>query len=214
MSLHGRLTYTEPGDEPRRPAAARRRRPDRRDPGRDGDRGRGATVRLGDKIVLRPGTEGDVYDKILARAHGDGRAHLPRLRRRVYLGVTVDDDPGQDLLRETGRYLFFFADEVEPVTRERSAEHSADAGLASSGPELPAWRSRSSSPGSATPGSATTGSAAHVVKRLLEKGVPPGVQVQDFGSGGLDLAYEVMRGYHAMVLVDVSQQGGEPGTST
>ena len=32
---------------------------------------------------------------------------------RVYLGVTVDDDPGQDLLRETGRYLFFFADEVE-----------------------------------------------------------------------------------------------------
>jgi hydrogenase maturation protease len=41
--------------------------------------------------------------------------------------------------------------------------------------------------------------------------VPPGVQVQDFGSGGLDLAYEVMRGYHAMVLVDVSRQGGEPG---
>ena len=29
--------------------------------------------------------------------------------------MTVDDDPGQDLLRETGRYLFFFADEVEPV---------------------------------------------------------------------------------------------------
>jgi hypothetical protein len=29
----------------------------------------------------------------------------------------VDDDPGQDLLRETGRFLFFFADEVEPVAR-------------------------------------------------------------------------------------------------
>jgi hydrogenase maturation protease len=55
------------------------------------------------------------------------------------------------------------------------------------------------------------GFGGHVVARLLEKGVPPGVQVQDFGSGGLDLAYEVMRGYHAMVLVDVSQQGGEPG---
>ncbi len=27
--------------------------------------------------------------------------------------MTVDDDPGQDLLRETGRYLFFFGDEVE-----------------------------------------------------------------------------------------------------
>jgi hydrogenase maturation protease len=55
------------------------------------------------------------------------------------------------------------------------------------------------------------GFGGHVVNRLLQMGVPPGVRVQDFGSGGLDLAYEVMRGYHAMVLVDVSQQGGEPG---
>ena len=36
--------------------------------------------------------------------------------------------------------------------------------------------------------------------------------MQDFGSGGLDLAYEVMRGYHALLLIDVSKQGGEPGT--
>ena len=34
----------------------------------------------------------------------------------------------------------------------------------------------------------------------------------DFGTGGLDLAYEVMRGYDALVIVDVSRQGGEPGT--
>ena len=34
----------------------------------------------------------------------------------------------------------------------------------------------------------------------------------DFGTGGLDLAYEVMRGYDALVLVDASRQGGEPGT--
>ncbi len=36
--------------------------------------------------------------------------------------------------------------------------------------------------------------------------------VFDFGTGGLDLAYEVMRGYDALVLVDVSRKGGEPGT--
>ena len=77
----------------------------------------GAIVRLGDEIVLRPGTEGDVYDKIL-----DGRtATVERIYKgydeRIYLGVTFDDDPGQDLLRETGRFLFFFADEVEPVPR-------------------------------------------------------------------------------------------------
>jgi hydrogenase maturation protease len=38
------------------------------------------------------------------------------------------------------------------------------------------------------------------------------VAVTDAGTGGLDLAYEVMRGYDALVIVDVSQQGGEPGT--
>jgi hydrogenase maturation protease len=34
----------------------------------------------------------------------------------------------------------------------------------------------------------------------------------DFGSGGLDLAYEVMRGYDALILIDVSRQGAAPGT--
>ena len=39
-----------------------------------------------------------------------------------------------------------------------------------------------------------------------------GVSVMDVGTSGLDLAYEVMRGYSALVIVDVSKQGGEPGT--
>jgi hydrogenase maturation protease len=34
----------------------------------------------------------------------------------------------------------------------------------------------------------------------------------DAGTGGLDLAYEVMRGYDALLMLDVSRQGGEPGT--
>jgi hydrogenase maturation protease len=51
-----------------------------------------------------------------------------------------------------------------------------------------------------------------VARRLEESDLPSGVTVADFGSGGLDLAYEVMRGYDALVLVDVSRQGGEPGT--
>jgi hydrogenase maturation protease len=42
--------------------------------------------------------------------------------------------------------------------------------------------------------------------------LPSGVTVMDFGTGGLDLAYEVMRGYDALVIVDISRQGGEPGT--
>lgn len=56
------------------------------------------------------------------------------------------------------------------------------------------------------------GFGGHVAKALTETALPAGVTVLDFGSGGLDLAYEVMRGYDALVLVDVSRQGGEPGT--
>jgi len=56
------------------------------------------------------------------------------------------------------------------------------------------------------------GFGSEVAKRLESHDLPEGVSVFDFGSGGLDLAYEVMRGYHGLVLVDVSQQGGEPGT--
>jgi hypothetical protein len=36
---------------------------------------------------------------------------------RVYLAVTVDDDPGRDLgsLRQPGHRFFFTPDEVEPL---------------------------------------------------------------------------------------------------
>jgi hydrogenase maturation protease len=56
------------------------------------------------------------------------------------------------------------------------------------------------------------GFGGEVVKRLGARELPEGTVVLDFGTGGLDLAYEVMRGYDALVLVDVSRQGGEPGT--
>ncbi|MDX6701566.1 MAG: hydrogenase maturation protease [Baekduia sp.] len=49
-------------------------------------------------------------------------------------------------------------------------------------------------------------------RRLEARGVPSGVTVMDFGTGGLDLAYEIMRGYDALVLLDASRQGQKPGT--
>jgi hydrogenase maturation protease len=59
---------------------------------------------------------------------------------------------------------------------------------------------------------ADDGFGGAVAAGLAERGVPSGVTVMDFGTGGLDLAYEVMRGYDALVIVDASRQGGEPGT--
>ncbi len=73
----------------------------------------GRTVILGEKLVLRPGVDRDPYDRML---HGRV-ATLERIyvdtNEKVYLGVTVDDDAAQEILRESGRYLFFFLPEVE-----------------------------------------------------------------------------------------------------
>jgi hypothetical protein len=84
-------------------------------PGEDRITVDGVTFTKGAKILLKPGTDRDVYDRML-----DGRrATLERIYvdfdDRVHLAVTVDDDPGQTLMRETGRYLFFFAHEVQPL---------------------------------------------------------------------------------------------------
>jgi len=76
----------------------------------------GITYKRGDKVILRPPLSADVYDKML-----DGRtATIHRLFMRVddrlHLGVTIDDDPMQEILGESGRFLFFFAEEVELVS--------------------------------------------------------------------------------------------------
>jgi hydrogenase maturation protease len=56
------------------------------------------------------------------------------------------------------------------------------------------------------------GFGAEVVSKLGEIELPRGVAVMDFGTGGLNLAYEVMNGYDALMILDISQQGGTPGT--
>jgi hydrogenase maturation protease len=56
------------------------------------------------------------------------------------------------------------------------------------------------------------GFGGEVIRRLEQLELPEGVRALDFGSGGLDLAYEVMRGYDAMVLIDASEQDGAPGS--
>jgi hydrogenase maturation protease len=56
------------------------------------------------------------------------------------------------------------------------------------------------------------GFGSEVARRLEGRDLPEGVAVIDFGTGGLDLAYQVMYGYDALVMIDISRQGGAPGT--
>jgi hydrogenase maturation protease len=56
------------------------------------------------------------------------------------------------------------------------------------------------------------GFGGEVIAALEKRELPDGICVLDFGTGGLNLAYEVMRGYDGLILVDASQQGEAPGT--
>jgi len=75
----------------------------------------GVTYRLGDHVRLRPETGRNAQDHLL-----DGRsATIERIyidySEIVHLCVTIDEDPGQVLMRDIGRYLYFKPDEVEMI---------------------------------------------------------------------------------------------------
>jgi hydrogenase maturation protease len=50
-----------------------------------------------------------------------------------------------------------------------------------------------------------------LVRRLLERGLPPGTEVADGGTSGMDVAFR-MRGADRVVLLDAASTGGRPGT--
>ena len=51
-----------------------------------------------------------------------------------------------------------------------------------------------------------------VAHRLTSRALPEGVRVDDFGIRGIHLAYELLEGYDALVLIDAVPMGEPPGT--
>lgn len=51
-----------------------------------------------------------------------------------------------------------------------------------------------------------------VAEALAGRALPPGVRAADFGIRGVHLAYELLDGYDALVLVDAVPMGEPPGT--
>ncbi len=56
------------------------------------------------------------------------------------------------------------------------------------------------------------GFGCEVTARLARRAWPEGVRVVDFGIRGLDLAYALLDGYDAAILIDAAPRGGDPGT--
>jgi hydrogenase maturation protease len=55
---------------------------------------------------------------------------------------------------------------------------------------------------------------SEVARRLAALELPDGVQVVDYGIRGLHLAYDLVAGWDALVLVDAVPDRGEPGALT
>jgi|HubBroStandDraft_6_1064221.scaffolds.fasta_scaffold96490_3 hypothetical protein len=130
LALHGRVTLRDPVGPthptgPRNPMGVSTRSPVTDTPpeeppglvdpqaGEEHAEVAGVRFRRGGKVRIRPGADADLHARML-----DGRtATIERILvdydGKTHLGVTIDDDPGQELLRDSGRFLFFFAPEVE-----------------------------------------------------------------------------------------------------
>jgi hypothetical protein len=116
IALHGRVTIRDPAGAPAAAASA--------SPPAEADaeiRGEetitvgGRAFARGGHVRLRPLPGRNAQDHLL-----DGRsATIERIyvdyEDAVHLCVTVDDDPGQDIMRDIGRYLYFKPDEVEDI---------------------------------------------------------------------------------------------------
>jgi hypothetical protein len=97
MDLHGRVQVADPREgEPSAEVG-------------------GVTYRLGDKVVLRPESNATPQDHLVAGRSATIERIYYDYDGAVHLAVTVDDVPGQELMRDIGRYLYFKTSEVEMV---------------------------------------------------------------------------------------------------
>ena len=55
------------------------------------------------------------------------------------------------------------------------------------------------------------GFGSEAARRLATETLPPGVRVVDYGIRGMHLAYDLLDGYDALVVLDAAPRGGQPG---
>ena len=76
----------------------------------------GRSIGAGSRVLLRPGLRRtDAQDLFLHGRHAVVEAVLHDVDGGVHLAVTVEGDPGADIRREQGRFLYFQPDEVAPA---------------------------------------------------------------------------------------------------
>jgi hypothetical protein len=82
----------------------------------------GTKVARGSSVRLRPKGRADIWDSMLDGKVATVRAIHQDFEERMYVAVTVDDDPASDLHDWYGRAFFFSPDEVEPLPAQERVQ--------------------------------------------------------------------------------------------
>jgi len=156
----------------------------------------------GTRVRLHPRPGGDIMDMALAGKTAVIESIEQDYEGKFHVCVIVDEDPGRDLgrMRQPGHRFFFTPEEVEPLpqddnatTRQTRTPRILVAGI-----------------GNIFLGDDAFG--VEVARRLSGRELPKNVRVTDFGIRGYDLAYALLDGYDATILLDACPRGGQAGT--
>lgn len=159
----------------------------------------GVRIGAGSRVVLHPRT---ADTDLLMRAVDGRRAIVESVMQdteeQIQVTVSLEDDPARSLGkgRGLGHRFFLSPAELEPLP---------EAGL-----RAPPRRVLVAGIGNVF--MADDGFGVAVAGVLARHRFPPGVCVVDFGIRGMDLAYALVDGYDAAVLVDVALRHQPPGT--
>jgi hydrogenase maturation protease len=161
----------------------------------------GNELRSGSRVRLHPRAGGDVMDLALSGKTAIIESIEQDYEGKFHICVVVDEDPGRDigLMRQPGHRFFFDPDEVEPLAGDK-------ADIA----EVKLPRILVAGIGNIFLGDDAFGVA--VVRRLATRSRPKNIRVVDFGIRGFDLAYALLDGYDATILVDACPRGEPAGT--
>jgi hydrogenase maturation protease len=157
----------------------------------------GVEVRRRSRVRLRPKPGRDVFDIALDGKTAIVEEVVQSMDGVIQLAITVEDDPGRDLgaERQIGHRFFFSAEEVEPLDRDAPAVASRRILVAGIGNVF----------------MGDDGFGVAVAGRLAQSMLPAGVDVEDYGIRGMDLAY-ALQDYDVAIFIDALPRGNAPGT--
>ena len=154
----------------------------------------GVRLGRGSRVRLRPSRRADVLDTVLHGRTAEVESVEEDVEGRIHVVVTLERDDGRDFPTSLGHRFFFSPAELEPVAPATG----------------PAPRIMVAGIGNVFLADDAFG--PEVIGALRDRDLPEGVHVADFGIRGMDLAYRLLDGYRAAVLVDAAPRGGPPGT--